>query len=149
MLASAIDTEHGEVGAGLINETYGGLLLTTPGWSPLQYVVKWLNNPSTDIGGRSTTVKLHEYRFNQPVNGRHYAVSEFDIDISLVAGMGPLIRGFQWSAVVAQLTSRCNGQTSEQSVNNVLPNTRRSPSIEVSNRYPMASSTLGLVGLCH
>lgn len=135
LLAPAITTARGQVGAGLANKMYSGFLVTTPRWSPLQYVAAWLNVPAIDVGGRSTTIKFHDYRFNQPVNGLQHAGSELDFDFSLespasvtysisaagfwpgasltrpgdaavspgFAGFGPLVRGFQWSAV-AQLT---------------------------------------------
>ena len=97
-------------------------LLTTPRWSLLRELARAMRVPVSDIDSYSTTVKLHAYRFHQPVQQRQYGGTELDVDFSIdspagvsyslvVAGFAPgaaldgsragtlpLIRGFQWAA---------------------------------------------------
>jgi hypothetical protein len=82
VLAPAIQTARGQVGAGLSNKTYIGFLVSTPQWSPLQYLADVMNVPSTDVAGKSTTIKFHQYRFNEEVNGRRSAGSELNIEFA-------------------------------------------------------------------
>ena len=121
LLAPAIHSEHGQVGGGLTNKTYAGGLFTTSRWSLLCSFAHGIQVPASDVDACSTTIKLHTYRFHQPVRERRYAGTELDLDFSIdspagvtysfdLAGFWPgaslggggsspvLIRGFQWTA---------------------------------------------------
>jgi hypothetical protein len=89
----------GRVGRGLANKTYFGATYTDQRWSLLQLIARGLQIPADDLGARSTTVKLHYYRFNQRVFQAHDGGTEFDLEFKLDSPRGvkyTMLTGVFW-----------------------------------------------------
>ena len=122
VLAPAIRTSSGPLGSGLANKMYGGLLFSTPRWSPLSGFAHLMRVPSTDVDAVSTTLKPHEYWLRSATAdaAKHLGTevdAEFSIDApagvsysvvlgsfwpgaAIAGGSTPVIHGTQWTATM-------------------------------------------------
>jgi len=85
LLAPRIQTSRGDVGGGLANKQYIGLLFTTAQYSPLSVLARKLFRvPDGDISGTTTTLKWHDYRMVHWAEGlSHHAGHELDVAFAL------------------------------------------------------------------
>jgi hypothetical protein len=86
---SAIDTvQRHPIGVSLSNKTYVGLQYTENTFSPLVWLAKRLGVDAGDIASNATIVRLHDYRFREPVNASRAAAREADVDFQIESPKG-------------------------------------------------------------
>jgi hypothetical protein len=126
VLAPAIQTERGQVGKGLVNKRYYGALFTTPRFSPLKWLANKMRVADANVAGATTTFKVHDYSFREPIANDTRVGTELDADFALESpagvtysinlsgfwpgaaltssdqarGFGPMVKGFQGAAVI-------------------------------------------------
>ena len=77
----------GQIGAGLSNKEYMGLILTNSRNSPLEWVAKWMNLES-DVVAAKTVLGIHHYRFVEEVFGSKDAGREVSLEFGLEVPKG-------------------------------------------------------------
>lgn len=82
-IAGRMRPSEGKVGSGLSNKRYFGLQYTHSNLSPLQWLTDLLHIRREDIASQSTTISIHDYRFNEPVLDNREAGQEFTIEFRM------------------------------------------------------------------
>jgi hypothetical protein len=76
------------IGQSLSNKDYLGIQFADNTYSPLEWVARLLRVAPNDVESKATILRIHDYRFREPVNGSRSAAREVNLDFQIESPKG-------------------------------------------------------------